>query len=50
MALEEERASEMGRVNNTLKGIVERLIVSLENLRSEHLVELIHALRQQYLQ
>ncbi len=50
MALEEESASEMGRINNTLKGIVNQLIVSLENLRSEHLIDLIQALRQQYLQ
>lgn len=49
-ALEEERAGETNQINDTLKDIVQQLITRLENLRSEQLVDLIQALRQQYLQ
>ena len=47
-ALEVERTDEINRINNTLKGIVNQLIVSLEALSSEKLTELIEALRKMY--
>jgi hypothetical protein len=50
MALEEERAGETNGIKNTLNAVVQQLITRLENLRSEHLIDLIQALRQQYLQ
>jgi hypothetical protein len=49
IALEEERAGETNRINDTLKVIVNGLITRLEGLRSDHLVELISFLRQEYL-
>jgi HPt (histidine-containing phosphotransfer) domain-containing protein len=48
-ALEEERVGETIRINNTLTGIVQQLITRLEGLQSDHLVELISFLRQEYL-
>ncbi len=47
-ALEVEKTDEINRINNTLKGIVNQLIVSLEALSSEKLTELIEALRKMY--
>jgi hypothetical protein len=49
IALEEERAGETNRINGTLKVIVNGLITRLEGLGSDHLVELISFLRQEYL-